>query len=102
MKLFVDINQADPEELEPLNLPFIAYVEGSYFGDNDILTPQPEEEEAGPTAAGRDGTAIAESEVHLLVLTKKELFSIIEEYEDLDIQMRAIAKRRRKYHEELI
>ncbi len=37
IKIFVDINQGEKVDSEPVNIPFIAYVEGSYFGDNDIF-----------------------------------------------------------------
>lgn len=45
---------------------------------------------------------MADSEVHLLVLTKKDLHIIIEEYEEFGLEMRQIARERRNYHEELI
>lgn len=77
-----------------MNLPFIAYVEGSYFGDSDIFYQD--------ESKGRDGTATADSEVHLLVLNKKDLYMLIEEHEDFGFQMKAIARKRREYHEELI
>ena len=41
---------------------------------------------------------MADSEVHLLVLTKKDLHLIIEEYEEFGIELRQIATERRKYH----
>ena len=37
IKLYVDINNNDPYAFDCNNLPFIAYVEGSYFGDSDIF-----------------------------------------------------------------
>ncbi len=37
IKLYYDINLNDPDMMESFNLPFIAYVEGSYFGDSDIF-----------------------------------------------------------------
>lgn len=66
IKLYVDINMNDPNIEESQNLPFIAYVEGSYFGDSDIFFAD--------ESKGRDGTAIADSEAHLLVLTKRDIF----------------------------
>jgi hypothetical protein len=37
IKLYVDVNINDPDADDSYNLPFIAYVEGSYFGDSDIF-----------------------------------------------------------------
>jgi hypothetical protein len=75
----------DPDTEDSLNLPFIAYVEGSYFGDSDIYSS----EDAGLGAGGgRDGTAVADSEVHLLVLGKKDLGAIIEEFEELGMEIK--------------
>ena len=38
IKLFVDVNDGSCEDdLEPIDLPFIVYPEGSYFGDSDIF-----------------------------------------------------------------
>jgi CRP-like cAMP-binding protein len=45
---------------------------------------------------------MADSEVHLLVLTKKDFLQIIEEYEEFGVEMKAIARERKKYHDELI
>ena len=82
-----------------MNLPFIAYVEGSYFGDSDIFSS----DEAGVgNAGGRDGTAMADSEIHLLVLGKKDIVLILEEFEDLALEIKQIAKERKNYHDELI
>jgi len=47
-----------PEPPEPINL----HVEGSYFGDNDVLVNGGRD--------GRDSTAIAETDGQLLVITK--------------------------------
>lgn len=80
----------DPNQIEPANFPFIAYVEGSYFGDSDIFFQD--------ESNGRDGTAMADSEVHLLVLTKKDLHAIIDEYEEFGVELRAIARERKNYH----
>lgn len=40
--------------------------------------------------------------MHLLVLTKKDLNIILEEFDELHKEMEAIALERRAYHEELI
>lgn len=37
IKLYVEVNIPDPNYIEPEKFPFIAYVEGSYFGDSDIF-----------------------------------------------------------------
>jgi hypothetical protein len=68
IKIFVEVSPSNGEA-EATNIPFIAYVEGSYFGDNDIFFQD--------ESKGRDGTATAESEVQLLVLGKKDLYNII-------------------------
>lgn len=41
---------------------------------------------------------MADSEVHLLVLTKKDLHAIIDEYEEFGVELRAIARERKNYH----
>ena len=74
-------------------------MEGSYFGDSDIFSS----DEVGiGGGGGRDGTAMADSEIHLLVLGKKDLTSILEEFDDLGLEIKQIAKERKTYHEELI
>jgi hypothetical protein len=69
VKLHIDANDVsehyDSDE-EPTNVAIIAYVEGSYFGDSDIFFSNEN--------TGRDSTAIADNECHLLVLHRKELF----------------------------
>jgi len=80
--------------MEGFNLPFIAYVEGSYFGDSDIFFQD--------DSNGRDGTAMADSEVHLLVLGKKDLNAIMEEFEEMAKEMKQIAQERKANHEKLI
>jgi hypothetical protein len=84
----------DPDKVETFNLPFIAYVEGSYFGDSDIFFQE--------ESSGRDGTAMADSEVQLLVLGKKDMNAIMEEFEELTKEMMQIAKERKDNHEKLI
>ena len=74
-----------------MNQPFIAYVEGSYFGDSDIY--------ASDETKGRDSTAIADSEVHLLVLMRKDLMQLAEEFEELGKEMKKIALERKANHE---
>lgn len=98
IKLYYDVLRNNPETDEQLNLPFIAYVEGSYFGDSDIFSS----EETGTGVGGRDGTAMADSEVHLMVLGKKDLVCILEEFDDLSMEIKQIARERKAYHDELI
>lgn len=99
IKLYYDVLRNNPDTDEQLNLPFIAYVEGSYFGDSDIFSS---EETGTGGVGGRDGTAMADSEVHLMVLGKKDLVCILEEFEDLSMEIRQIARERKTYHEQLI
>ena len=62
----------------PINIPFNKYVEGSYFGDLEILIKRYRK-------LGRDGTAIVDSECHLLVINSKELKSILKYFGDVEI-----------------
>jgi CRP-like cAMP-binding protein len=52
VKIYYDINEGYKDQV--VNIPFNLYVEGSYFGDSDVLV------NAGRD--GRDGTAVAETE----------------------------------------
>ena len=45
---------------------------------------------------------MADSEVHLLVLGKKDLNAIMEEFEEMAKEMKQIAKERKANHEKLI
>ena len=54
------------------------YVEGSYFGDLEILLKK-------CRRLGRDGTAIVDSECHLLVIGSKELKGILKYFPDIQI-----------------
>lgn len=67
------------------------YVEGSYFGDADVITN-------GGEKLLRDGTAIADSECHLLVGGKKELVIILRNFKDIKEEMKKVAEERRKHH----
>ncbi len=75
-------------------MAFIAYVEGSYFGDNDIINHDSQE--------GRDSTAIAETECNLLVLQRKDFLQLADDFEEIGKDMRIIANSRKTYHEQLI
>ncbi len=69
-------------------------MEGSYFGDSDIFFQD--------ESMGRDSTAIADTECHLLVLNRKDLLNICEDFENINKEMRKIAKERKENHELLI
>ena len=45
---------------------------------------------------------MADSEVHLLVLGKKDLNAVMEEFEEMGNEMRQIARERKANHERLI
>lgn len=86
--MYYDINEA--HEGIVINLPFNLYVEGSYFGDSDVLINQGKD--------GRDGTAQAEIECQLLVITKKELNNLLRRFNSIKKEMKKVAKERRKHH----
>ena len=67
VKLMYDIldGQADT----PFNTPFNMYVEGSYFGDSDVLGDLENE--------GRDGTALVDAESNLFVINRKTLIEVL-------------------------
>ncbi|CDW89227.1 cation channel family protein [Stylonychia lemnae] len=67
---------------------------GSYFGDSDIFYQDENK--------GRDSTAVADTECHLLVLSRKELMQLNDDFEDMSKEMKEIAKERKANHEELI
>ena len=77
-----EISQSKPD---PINL----HVEGSYFGDNDVLL-------AGGRV-GRDSTAIAETECALLVITKAHLNDLLKKFPVVRREMKKVAITR-KYH----
>jgi hypothetical protein len=51
-------------------IAFNMYVEGSYFGEMEMMVREYK-------LLGRDGSAIVDSECHLLVLTKPDLIAIL-------------------------
>lgn len=63
VKLMYDLT--DGEIPKPYNIPFNMYVEGSYFGDSDVLADNERE--------GRDGTALVDAESVIFVITRKDL-----------------------------
>ena len=78
---------------KPYNIPFNMYVEGSYFGDSDVLT---EKEREG---MGRDGTALVDAESIIFVMTRKDLLSALRHFKDSYYkEMYFIAKERYLHH----
>jgi len=71
------------------------YVEGSYFGDSDVL--------ADKTNDGRDGTALVDAESVIFVITRKDLLSVLKHFkDDYAKEMNFIAKERRLHHKSAI
>ena len=68
-EIFATENNEDGVKVrEARNVPFIAYTEGSYFGDADIFINGHHFE--------RDSTAITEQECHFFVLSREVLISL--------------------------
>jgi CRP-like cAMP-binding protein len=91
VKLYYDLNEGIGE---PNNVPFNLYVEGSYFGDADILVNEGRD--------GRDGTAEAETVSQLLILNRKELKILLEKFDDVAQELRLVAEKRKEHHESAI
>ena len=68
------------------------YVEGSYFGDLEVLL------NTRYLHIGRDGSAIVDSECQLQVIGGKELKGILKHFPDIKKVMKDIAKKRRGHH----
>lgn len=64
---------------EARNMPFVAYCEGSYFGDSDIFVKSNHLE--------RDSTAIACQECHLFVLSREFIFQLKKTHEVEIVEM---------------
>ena len=79
---------------EARNMPFVAYCEGSYFGDSDIFVKSNHLE--------RDSTAIACQECHLFVLSREFIFTLKKTHEVEISEMQELAKKRRAKHVFLI
>ena len=78
-------------------IPFNMYVEGSYFGDSDVLGDWDNE--------GRDGTALVDAQSNLFVVTRQDLMSILNKKafkEKVAKEMMTIARERRLHHKEAI
>ena len=80
---------------EPRNMPFVAYCEGSYFGDSDIFVKS-------KNLLERDSTAIACQECYLFVMSRDFIFKIRSSHENEIREMQELAKKRKKKHEFLI
>ena len=79
-----------------LNFPFIKYLEGSYFGDVDILIP-------GLKRFERDSTAVASSkESHFFVLSRQNLMTLKHTFEKEIREMENLAVLRKRKHQQLI
>jgi CRP-like cAMP-binding protein len=79
----------------PIIVPFNMYVEGSYFGEMEMMLIHYRN-------LGRDGTAIVDSQCHLLVIGSKELREVLVHFHDVHHQMKLQAKKRREHHERAI
>ena len=81
---------------ETINIPFISYVEGSYFGDSDIFLPD-------TTRFERDSTAIcARQESQFFVLAREVIVQLKVSFTREVQEMEQLSLRRRKKHNTLI
>ena len=71
----------------PVLEPFSLYVEGSLFGDQDILIDNGRN--------GRDSTAIAQTDVTLLVVTKVQIQKILKKFPRVRRLMMQMAQERK-------
>jgi len=78
------------------NIPFIAYLEGSYLGDSDFLNEMHSEHNY------RDGTAITERESNFFILSKESIQKHKLNFRAEMQEMEEISARRRKKHRNLI
>ena len=92
VKLCYEVSEG---EGEPMNIPFNMYVEGSYFGEMEMMLKHFKNK-------GRDGTAIVDSECHLLVMNSRELRIILRHFPIIEKQMKTTARKRRVHHEKAI
>lgn len=93
VKLMYDLT--DGETDVPYLIPFNMYVEGSYFGDSDVL--------ADTTNEGRDGTALVDSKSVIYVIVRKDLLQVLKMFKHSYYrEMRIIAKERRIHHKSAI
>lgn len=67
------------------------YVEGSYFGDSDVLADKYNE--------GRDGTAVVDSESVIFIITRVDLLKVLKNFKTTySKEMHIIAKERFLHH----
>ena len=100
IKLHIDINYFDAgeededfeelensdAELDKQNIPFIAYVEGSHFGDVDIFCKE--------GSLIRDSTAITTNESHFFVLSRESIIQLRRMFKTEIQEMEDLAKKR--------
>ena len=75
--------------VKPRLEPFCLFVEGSMFGDQDILIDNGRD--------GRDSTSIGQADCTLLVLTKVQIQKLLKKFPKEKRQMRQMAKDRREH-----
>ena len=93
VKFFYNVNFKDVHAL-PNNVPINLHVEGSYFGDNDVLLNQGRD--------GRDSSAIADVECQLLVISKGQLLDLLRKFPAVKKEMKLVAAKRRAHHQKQI
>jgi hypothetical protein len=71
------------------------YVEGTYFGDLEVLIRQYRE-------MGRDSSAVVDSECVMMVIGMKDLRSLLRSFRDVEFEMKRIAKKRGENHQHMI
>lgn len=76
---------------EQIIVAFNMYVEGSYFGEMEMMIREYK-------LIGRDGSAIVDSECQLFVLTKPDLIYVLNLFPEVHKQMKKTAKKRRDHH----
>lgn len=59
------------------NIPFNMYIEGSYFGEMEMMLSHFRK-------IGRDGTAMVDCECHLLVMGGKELRMVLKHFVEIE------------------
>ena len=89
VKFYVDLNQ-DVLGKEPANVPIHLHVEGSYFGDSDVLINRGKD--------GRESTAVAETECDLEVINRQNMMKVLRKFPEIKNEMKEVAKRRRANH----
>jgi CRP-like cAMP-binding protein len=89
VKLMYDLTEGETDA--PYLIPFNMYVEGSYFGDSDVL--------ADTSNEGRDGYALVDAKSIIYVIVRKDLLQVLHSYLK---EMRIIAKERRLHHKSAI